>query len=57
MGVNATTFAYRQLTQASRTGWPAGMLAAAARRYLRPATRGLKTPYRSSVLTVHEQQR
>ena len=32
-GVNATTFAYRQLGQASRTGRTAGMLGAAAQCY------------------------
>ena len=36
MGVNATTFAYRQLAPASRTGRQAGMLAAAARCYRSP---------------------
>jgi len=51
MGVNATTFAYRQMTQASRTGGPDGMLAAAARCY-RARNTGAETPYRSSVLTV-----
>jgi len=40
-----------------RTGLPAGMLAAAARCYLQARNTGPETPYRSSVLTVHEQQR
>jgi hypothetical protein len=33
------------------------MLAAAARYYLQARNTGAETPYRSSVLTVHEQQR
>lgn len=57
MGVNATTFAGRQLGQASRTGLPAGMLAAAAQCYRKPATRAPKRRTGPSVLTVHEQQR
>ena len=36
MGVNATTFACRQLAQVSRAGLPAGMLAAAAWCYRTP---------------------
>jgi len=42
MGVNVTTFAYRQLGQASRTGGQTGMLTAAARCYRGLVTRGLK---------------